>query len=1211
MDIQTGIGVEVEDNESFLQDLSEKENSDAELKKHINLPFIDGSTVETDHGLLVSDIKETQDLGNEKETQFPPKKGFEEWFDTHSLTFQKLTLMDLISQGTAVLNKNNSVMQKIHFPIKAVSHFESRLSEAIKTYEQRIQWLMEGSKKVFGFLKGTKVGVLVDVSNVSCNFQMQEFQRDLLNLIDDQLSKKEHLYLVSFGTQPSALWPNPVKVNKSTLQEAKEWVQMLQPRGGSNLLQSLRKVFMKRELDSLVVIIGSCPDQSPEILSDYILQCTLGRNLDLHTITYKCSNYMPLAVVRNFAESIKGHYHSYKPSPEDQNSANSDIVKILKEIQQANNILGTIKEMYQSRTCEAFTSMAREISAEFTKLPISSFLPKPPKHEGPLKIKIPNFLTRTSEDWLKSNGLKAKKLTLFQILAPNAFFPVEEFVPILQKTVPSTLHEKVMMQFEWYDGTVKNIPVDLPLLYDYQKQLNNTIQIYERRIEWLSISSRRIWGTVCEKRYFLLCGSLTLSLCFYSTTPRAWVVILVDLSVTNSMYIIHIQHSLRLLLEEQLSNKDCFNIIAFGSIVESWRPEMVPLSQENLQSAWCWILTLNCKGSRNVLGAMRKAIEVDFKEKEKFTSQGIYLFTGGVSDQEMPLVSTYIAETCRGCDLRIHVCLFHINELDMDGAVPARYANSIDTASAYKDITHAANGRFHWFGDTGIFESDDISAIALEMEKAINYSQKCALLVAALKSQPGSSNENPPIPKEELKVVKEKSQPKPQPRKLYCPKPNTLTLGKMGNKSDLDRDKIINTKNITWHPNTTKPTIPSGQLTKDWNSNKGKKKIKPPKKGPATSFSLFVLDQGKDADAAHKKNLPIKVVKKPLSSTEFPQNDDISSSEEWLASCSLRKLKLELPRFLFGPNSIHQKKMEDALQKQISSKTTSFYPMAEIKGMIKHLQCQDKDLEEYIEVIEKTTMCYIRRIHWLLTGSRRLFGTILESKVCIMIDLSESMGSHLQQVKKELNLLIWEQLRKCDSFNLLGFAEDLYSWQDRLVHSTDEACHRAVQWVTKLETHGTTSILRALLKAFTFQDVKGLYLLTDGRSDSSCNLILSEVEKLRKKKNIKVHSISFNNSSNRDKETRLAIGLLKKISINTGGRYHHCQMNFDDCAEIHRLLTGDISENNDTFLQLFEGDDLKKLAQEIFKAKHFLRQAQDFRVILQKKKTIQERDVPI
>lgn len=43
------------------------------------------------------------------------------------------------------------------------------------------------------------------------------------------------------------------------------------------------------------------------------------------------------------------------------------------------------------------------------------------------------------------------------------------------------------------------------------------------------------------------------------------VVVLLDISATNSMYIIHIQHSLRLLLEEQLSNKDSFNVIAYAA----------------------------------------------------------------------------------------------------------------------------------------------------------------------------------------------------------------------------------------------------------------------------------------------------------------------------------------------------------------------------------------------------------------------------------------------------------------------------------------------------------------------------------------------------------------------------------------------------------------------------------------------------------------------
>lgn len=47
-----------------------------------------------------------------------------------------------------------------------------------------------------------------------------------------------------------------------------------------------------------------------------------------------------------------------------------------------------------------------------------------------------------------------------------------------------------------------------------QKQLSRAVRTFERRIEWLSLASRRIWGTVCEKRYpptrsvLVLVGSL-------------------------------------------------------------------------------------------------------------------------------------------------------------------------------------------------------------------------------------------------------------------------------------------------------------------------------------------------------------------------------------------------------------------------------------------------------------------------------------------------------------------------------------------------------------------------------------------------------------------------------------------------------------------------------------------------------------------------------
>lgn len=57
-----------------------------------------------------------------------------------------------------------------------------------------------------------------------------------------------------------------------------------------------------------------------------------------------------------------------------------------------------------------------------------------------------------------------------------------------------------MTQFEWHDGTIKNVHVDQAHLYDYQKQLGAMVKLYEKRIDWLSKDSRRLFGTIVEKK---------------------------------------------------------------------------------------------------------------------------------------------------------------------------------------------------------------------------------------------------------------------------------------------------------------------------------------------------------------------------------------------------------------------------------------------------------------------------------------------------------------------------------------------------------------------------------------------------------------------------------------------------------------------------------------------------------------------------------------
>lgn len=114
-----------------------------------------------------------------------------------------------------------------------------------------------------------------------------------------------------------------------------------------------------------------------------------------------------------------------------------------------------------------------------------------------------------------------------------------------------------------------------------------------------------------------------------------------------------------------------------------------------------YVPVLNCWGQECLyIGSGTSGVD-----GRSFKAEGRYWFFLFFFSVLQHTVSAYVAQVCRGFDLQLHVCLFSVMEaVDSSGVIPARYANPAETAVAFKEIVRAGNGRFHWFGEAGMWK---------------------------------------------------------------------------------------------------------------------------------------------------------------------------------------------------------------------------------------------------------------------------------------------------------------------------------------------------------------------------------------------------------------------------------------------------------------------------------------------------------------------------
>jgi len=896
-------------------------------------------------------------------------------------------------------------------------------------------------------------------------------------------------------------------------------------------------------------------------------------------------------LLKELADETGGRYHCYMSNNEEDIMAGTDLSLLSKELQKAKMTLQQVKDLKSGSTVNGkFLAVVEKPCMDVAEIKHDKDSDEDSGIAANEKIAPdnPSCPIRTSADWMKTHGLKAKGLTLYQVMAPNAYSYVTQYVESINRDVASQCLHKSMVQLEWHDGSTKNVHVDPILLHEYQHLLQVALQLYRRRLEWLSLASKKLFGTVVEKRVIVIFDTS------YALHPEA------DecLSVVKS------------LLEEQLVGTKMFNVIAYGGQTEKFRDIMVQPLSDCLNICWRWLRKHPIHGTRKFLSAFRLAMENEEERKLHLEVDGIYLVTCAVPDEDKEIACSFVEETLGGSNTKLHVIYTQPSEFSVQ-SLQGRYADPESTADYLRELAHRGRGRFHWTKSGEIIESDDIRRIVDEMEKANNYFRKTGMLMEKI-----NRRRNEKMMSAEL-VPKPPDGPKQQPP--TNPRHTTLTQTRinMRPKSAKPRTQVkkpapikkrpqsakSSMHHLPWKSNTVRsetliPSAPEpipGKKFKDITERRVQEDAPPTKQIFYTEIGNVVGTMPlRQPISDHHTSPSVAMHTRKVSSQSMPEKEDSISTKEWLQYYGLNKLKLDLNQMIAQAESkVTSEKVHVLGNKAVNSKVSEMFPTATINGKVKHLHLKPGEFQEYETRLEATMKRYVKRMKWLLTGSRRVFGTLLEKNVAILIDVSGSMVSHMDELKKELSLLITEQIYKEKrNFNLIQFSSEVVSWRTQLATPTEENCQDAIRWVKQMHAYGQTATLSALQCAFDNHSMlEGIYLLTDGKPDASTSSVLREAANMNMQRAVKIHTISFNC------EDSTANKFLQMLAVQSKARFHRYQ---DGRSASSQLFTQQIIQ--DGFVEedprnpvQFEGDDLKRLAKEIATSRKFLLQARSYR----------------
>ncbi|GAB1284888.1 von Willebrand factor A domain-containing 3B [Apodemus speciosus] len=510
-----------------------------------------------------------------------------------------------------------------------IYQFVDYLTEAVESYKQRMDWLTSGSRQIFGVLLEQRVTIVLDLSDAL----MEELNlcRDALTMVlQEQVALVTGFNIIWVSEEPLKWQECAILATEFSIAAAISWIEKMifEPMVVKEVscLDALLEAGKDETIEAIYYfVVGEVPQES----QNHLLTGVLESPYPVCIVSFNARGEETIAFLKGLSTKTHSRFHAFAErtdcvefsafSMEDVDSSMTWNSRKLKgRLPPGAGVREDVFLIW--REMEEACSTLAQVRSLVDKAPQMAVSPANSKPR-PVESKESAEDTWDSRKWLQKYGLKAQKLTFYDVLADCSFRHADGVVDIKAKpenesvqtnadTNKKTIHAKYCSRFihvPWKDGSWVHVNITKETCKRYRERIHTALARIQRRIKWLQNGSHILFGKARGE-------------CIY---------VLIDTSHSMKSRLNLVKDKIIQFIQEQLRYKSKFNFVTFDGQAIAWREKLAEINEDNLKQAELWIRDIKVGSSTNTLNAL----QIAFADEE---TQVIYLLTDGRPDQVLP-----------------------------------------------------------------------------------------------------------------------------------------------------------------------------------------------------------------------------------------------------------------------------------------------------------------------------------------------------------------------------------------------------------------------------------------------------------------------------------------------------------------------------------------------------------------------------------------------